>query len=634
MTLGLAGKICRLDLSKKKITIAETENYSKFIGGRGLASQILFDELERTTHPYDPENLLVFSSGLLVATGSPLAVRINISGKNANTFGIGYSNAGGNFATQLKKCGYDALIISGKSQEPVLVTIINGDLQIKNASHMWGKTTVETEKIIRNDLGNIDVSIASIGPAGENLTFASAIIIDSGHAAAGCALGSVMGSKKLKGIAVCGDQRVHVADPVRLEGFSKKMLEKVADYEKRTFERHKDMGTYWRTLGPLQEGCVLPVRNYQDDHWDEDKLSKISYDKILRYRKKVLPCEDCPMPCIHYLEIETGKYSGTISIGFQGDIGSGFGTRLDIDDPEALIKINAIVNAQGIDIENSATIISWAFELFENKLIDVHDTGGLELRWGNSDALIELLYQLAHRREFGSILADGFKSAIAKIGKGSGYYAMQVKGHGIIDSIRTSIAYGLGHTTSVRGARHLDGSPTTETGAYPPEVSYRIWGVPTASFQCVYEGKAKLVFWYENFKALTDALGICYLATYWRSVDLLGPEDYAELYKAVTGENKSPDELLRIGWQIHEIEKAFNTLHANFTRVDDLPPMRAFLEPVKSGKWKGQKLDWNRYNQMLDEYYELHGWSREDGRQKKEELLKLGLGYVAERLGI
>jgi len=629
---GLSGKTAIIDLTRREIIIKSSEDYVKFIGGRGTGSWTLFNMLEPNVHPYSPHNILVISPGRLVGTGVPQANRTNFSSKNPITGGVGYANAGGSFGKQLKKAGFDNIIIKGKSARPVYIAVLSGGIEIKDATHLWGRSTSESEEAIKKDLNDKKVSVASIGPAGENLVFASAIIIDRGHAAGGCALASVMGSKNLKAIVAKGDDdfEIPVANPGHLEKVRERIVEKISN--SKFAKIHSQIGSIGRVLPKFHETCALPVRNYQEDSWDEKKIRRI-IDGISMYRKEMLGCSDDYMPCFNYIEIELEHEKKVICVGVQANAGYGFGSRFDIDDPKAIVMANALCNDLGVDIDNAATIISWAFELYEKGIINKEDCDGLELKWGNTDALLELIKKLAFREGFGNLLADGFKAAATKIGRGAEYYAMHVKGSGIIDAVKAPIAWGLGHMVSVRGARHLDGSPTAEARGYSPYVANKLWGVPTASFPCSYEGKAKLVLWFEDFKALTDALGICYFSTYWGNAEeLLGPEDYAELYRAVVGEEKPTSELMLIGRKIHEIEKAFNTLHVNLTRVDDLPPPRVFIEPIRSGPYKGFKLDWSKYNKMLDEYYELHGWDKETGWQTKKGLLELGLTEVAEKL--
>ena len=629
MLFGLAGKTLRVDLSRRKTVSEPSSDYFEFLGGRGVGSKILFDELNVNVSPYDPDNLLIFSPGLFVGTGAPQATRTNISSKNPDTDGIGFANVGGGFGSRLRKAGFDNLIFSGRASEPVFLWVSDGSAEIRRAGDLWGRGTYETEDRIRDEVGNSKVSVASIGPAGENLTFASAVIVDKGHAAGGCALASVMGSKNLKAVAAWGEREVEVADPARLEELRQEIVRRILATEHSRLQRK--VGSYGRAIPSFQVRSMLPVRNYEDDHWEDEKVRRLL--DIDRYRRGMIPCdESCCEACMHDLELREGVYAGTTCVGLQANSGYGFGPRFDVNDPEVVIRATAVCNDLGIDIDNASTIISWAFELFEKGLITRDDTGGVELRWGGGESLLALLRDLALRRGFGNVLADGFKSASQRIGRGSGYYAMQVKGQGIIDSVRTAIAWGFGHMVSTRGARHLDGSPTIEARDFPPEVMERLFGVSTPIGQTNYEGKARLVFWFENYKALTDCLGVCYFSSYWGTIEKWGPQDYAAMLKAVTGVEMSGEELLRLGWKVHELEKAFNTIHAGFGRRDDVPPARVFDEPVKTGKLRGQRLNYERYNEMLSEYYELHGWDRESGRQRREMLGKLGLRNVSEML--
>ena len=626
---GLAWKTLRIDLGRGKVVSEPSVRYFEFLGGRGVGAKVLFDEVGVNVGPYDPENLLVFSPGLLVGTGAPQATRTNIGSKNPNTGGVGYANVGGGFGSRLRRAGFDNLIFSGRASEPVYLWVSDGSAEIRRAADLWGRGVYETEDRIRDEVGNSKVSVASIGPAGENRTFASAVIVDRGHAAGGCALASVMGSKNLKAVAAWGEGQIRVADPAGLEELRQRILGRILATEHSRLQR--SVGSYGRVLPGFQARSMLPVRNYQDDHWDDEKVRRLL--GIERYRRGMIPCdESCHEPCMQDLELGEGRYAGTGCVGLQANSGYGFGPRFDIDDPEVVIAATAVCNDLGIDIDNASTIISWAFELFEKGIVTRDDTGGLDLRWGDGESLLALLRGLALRSGFGNVLADGFRYAAQRIGGGSEYYAMQVKGQGIIDSVRTAIAWGFGHMVSTRGARHLDGSPTIEARDFPPEVVEMLFGVSTPITQTSYEGKARLVFWFENYKALTDCLGVCYFSSYWGTVEKWGPEDYAAALKAVSGVEMSGEELLRLGWRVHELEKAFNTIHAGFSRRDDMPPVRVFDEPVRSGRLRGQRLDFERYGEMLSEYYGLHGWDRGSGWQRRDMLERLGLRDVAERL--
>jgi len=628
---GWAGKILRVNLSNNQLSIDHTIKYaSRFVGGRGVGQWILFNELGSSVHPKAPENLLIFSAGPLVGTLAPASCRISVESKNPVTGGTGYANAGGSFASELKYAGFDHVVISGRSLKPVYIWINDGNVEVKDASHLWTRTTSETTDIIRQEIGESKSGVASIGPAGENHVFASAIIVDKSRAAGGSSFGTVMGSKNLKAIAVRGEKAIEIADS---DAFMKVVERAVSKINSSKYgEDQKKLGSHGRVTHVLNERSIIPVRNYQDDQWNIMKMEKIDIPALRKYERERVSCPGCPMGCGHSFELTDGPYAGTKCGGLQANFGYGIGARFDIDYGPALIKAKALCDELGLDIDNTVTILSWAYELFEHGILKKNDTDGYELKWGDHETLMKLIEKLAYREGFCNILADGFGIASERIGRGSDYYAMHVKGQGIIDSLRTAIAWGLGIVTSTRGSRHLDGSPTAELRGYSPDIGEKFFGIPTAGMLCTYEGKAELVFFFENLKAIVDSLGFCYFTSYWGSIELLGPDDYAELFSHATGIKKNGRELMFIGRQIHEVEKAFNTLNAGFTRKDDLPPPRAFAEAVKTGAFKGQLLDSDKYNRMLNDYYRIHGWNQNVGWQTSEGLRELDLPEVAAKL--
>ena len=321
----------------------------------------------------------------------------------------------------------------------------------------------------------------------------------------------------------------------------------------------------------------------------------------------------------------------------------GLGTYLDIDDPAAIVKGHCLCGELGLDVDMAAVEMGWAFELFELGIIDTSDTGGLELVWGNHAAAIELLKRIAYRRGLGELLANGVKRAAAILGRGSERYAMHIKGAGLNErGLRTHQAWALGIAVSARGGGHLDGAPMTEGGmvdpetgeAAPvdPETAEAIFGTRHAGERGTYKGKAKVVFWQEKFKAVVDMMGMCYFTGMWPDLNLLGPADYAALFRLATGSSLSGDELMEIGRRVHNVEKAFNTLHADLTRDDDFLPARFYEEPVESGPFAGEVLDRDQWGKMLDEYYALEGWNAATGQQTEAGLKSIGLDSVAEKL--
>lgn len=317
---------------------------------------------------------------------------------------------------------------------------------------------------------------------------------------------------------------------------------------------------------------------------------------------------------------------------FEASSAYSFGSRLDIDYFPGILKAFAQVNDLGLDESSCGVVISWAFECFQRGIISKEDTGGCELSWGDHQVLNDLIRKIAYREGFGDLLAEGVMRASRKIGKGSEYYAPHVKGQDITDSIRSAKGWALGIVTATRSGRHNNGSPATEFQCLPPEVGQAVFGAPSAGDGRKYEGKAELVYWHEQFKASVDMLGVCYNTSRWANPTLLGPDDYAQLLSAATGRRVSGEELIRMGLKVHNIEKAINTIHAGFERKDDMPPRIFMEEPVKSGAMKGERLDKEKWDEMLNEYYRLHGWDLQTGWQKKDILMDLGLHVVTERL--
>lgn len=617
---GWTGRILRVDLTNSRIVIKSSKKYvNRFIGGRGVSQWILFNEVEPDVRPLDPDNRMIFGTGPLTATMAPASCRLNVDTKNPLTGGTSTSNCGGNFAPELKFAGFDFIIIQGRAQKPVYIWINNSQIEIRDASHLWGKNTWETEDALREDLGEKSLRVACIGPAGENLVKAACIIVDKSRAAGRGGSGAVMGSKNLKAIAVRGTGRIEVFDP---DGFMKMVDEALRKINESAVIqiKYRKGGTHEGIEATHMEGGT-PVRNFQDDYWDPLKLEKIKQSVFRqRYELRRMACFNCPIYCSHFYEVREGPYEGLTCEGFEQQLALDLGTKLDIEYPPALIKMHATCSQLGLDTGNSSGPISWAFELFERGILTKKDTDGLELNWGDYRVAIKLLEKMAKREGVGDILAEGTKRASERLGRGSEKYALHIKGQDLSEAIRADKGWALGVVTSPRGGGHCAG------GAF---VSSR---VPKAGNQIVYEGKPEIVFWFEKYKAVLDMLGICYFTSLYSAADLLDLNDYANLFSKATGINKNGNQLLTIGQRVHNVEKAFNTLHAGFKRTDDFPPARLMEEPIRSGLYKGELLEIGKWEKMLDEYYKLHGWDKETGWQTKESLLSLRLVKVMCKL--
>ncbi len=625
---GYAGKVLRANLSNGKVSTEPTMKYAKrFLGGRGVNQWILFNEVGPGIYPFDPANRLIFGTGVLVGTSAPGASRYSVESKNAYTGGIGSSNSGGHFGPELKFAGYDHVVIHGRSRKPCYIWIDDGEIKLNEADHLWGKTTWETDDIIREHLGDDDVQIASIGPAGENLVRAACIINNGARAAGKCGMGAVMGSKNLKAIVVRGTGDITVAHP-------EKFLKLVEDLWPRLLN-NDGMKNYikWGSQFVTErdnEISANPVRNFQDGYWDPKKIKKIRGKEFIKFCKGRLACFSCPVACSHYLEVSKGEFKGTAGEGFETNTAKNFGPKLDIHYLPALIKAHVLCSQYGLDVDGIAGTIAWTMECYQRDILKKNDLDGIEPDWGNYKAVLELMRKITHREGIGDLLAEGSKRASEIIGRGSGKFSMNIKGQDLYETLRHSKAWGLGAILSPIGGGHMRGSPTCESRKISPEEGRKFYGVPTAGDAKTYKGKAKLVIYFENFKAVVDSVNICYLLTQWSSSYLINPRDISELLAAATGFRTTAHTIMKVGERIHNLEKAFN-VREGMTRKDDAPPER-FYTAIKSGRGKGQSLERKKLDGAMDEYYALRGWNVKNGTPTTAKLKNLGLGDIAKEL--
>jgi aldehyde:ferredoxin oxidoreductase len=625
MTSGsLAGRILRVDLSSRKISTEDTERYAaKFIGGRAVNSLILLNETSPETKWSDPENMLIFGVGCLVGTLVPGACRVSIDTINAFNNGKGSANVGGHFGPELKYAGFDHVVITGKADNPVYLWIHDGIAELRDASSVWGKTTYETDKILREELGDDRIEIAAIGPAGENLVRGSAVVIDCAKVAGGSGVGCIMGNKKLKALVVRGHGAIVVAEP---EGFF--------DAVNIAFKKVKSSPLLesWTKEGIITSDyidtvmdTVTCVRNGQDEYWPMEKKIRLAGKDagVQKYRKKMTACFSCPAGCMPLLEIEEGKYKGTRGIGYWIN-GTWNSQRVDVDDPAASVRFFLQLNQLGLDTDMASVVISWAFECYEKGLLTKEDTEGLELKWGNEDAWMKMLEKLAYREGIGDFLADGVKEASRKLGKGSEKFAIHMKGQDSADQYRSGKAWGLAIALSPVAGRHLRGATGIPEITGPKGLALS-WNE--------YENAPEGVFWQAQTKEMEDMTGICvYLGT-WAGVHALEPSDYAKLVSSAMGIDLTEEELMLIARRAINLEKAFNTIHTDFDRKDDYPPERYMEEAIKSGPFEGSKCDRGKFDEMLDKYYELHGWDKRTSWQTRQCLMELGMEDVAKKLG-
>ncbi|MFC2032619.1 aldehyde ferredoxin oxidoreductase family protein, partial [Chloroflexota bacterium] len=586
------------------------------------------EETSPDTKWSDPENLLIFSPGCLVGTYSPGACRTSVDCISAFNNGKGSANFGGHWGAELKYAGFDHVVIAGKSATPVYLWIQDGKAEIRDASSIRGKLTDETEEILQRDLGDDKVSVASIGPAGENLVRGAAIFGDCGQAAGGSGVGCVMGDKNLKAVAVRGHGSIKIAKPERFFKAVEVAREKIeaaplikGEGGFNTF-RHGIVVSYKYAEKP----GAGPVRNAQDEFFPQERMDRLlSKDRgVPKYYTRMLACFDCPIGCQPFLEINEGKYKGAKGFTYWAN-SQAYSVRMDSDDPATSAKFQLMTNKLGMDGDTTVVLTAWAFECYEKGILTEEDTDGLELVWGNDDAWIKLVGKIARREGIGNLLAEGVLEASRKLGKGSEKLIAHCKGQDTIETFRVMPGWTLGVATSPVAGHHLRGAVSSPATSGPkPDVLPRTPDKP--------ENQPEAVFWQLQTKEIEDATGTCVFMGSLSGAHALEPPDYAELINSALGIDLTPEEFMTLGQAGYNLEKAFNTIHTSFDRKDDYPPQRFIEEPIKTGPFAGKKAEKEVYDKMLDRFYELLDWDKTTSFQTAKGLAKLGLEEVAKKL--
>lgn len=631
---GYAGRILRVNLSNKSIRRESSEKYVRqWLGSSGFAVKILYDELRPWVTPYAPTNKMVFSSGPLIGTTAPGACKMNVSTLSPVTGGWGTGSSDSHVGAQLKLAGYDALIVEGRSPLPVYIFIHDDEVEIRDASHLWGMTTWETLSAIRTELSDDTRHIVSIGPAGENLVRGACIIQDRSRAFGRCGSGSVMGSKNLKAVVAKGTKAIQVADPQRFLNAVKKSREMIlrsATTEK--FRKYGALGGF----GRKQEICGINYKNFQECSWpNQEDFEKIDPKKVIdKYQVARLSFPGCPIGCGRILEIADGPYAGVRLDACQLEGIITLTSRFAVVEPTFMIRANGFCNEMGMDIDALGGAISWALECYQRGILTREDTDGLELKWGDEAVILELMKKICYREGFGDILAEGSYRAADIVGRDSAQYAMHIKKQDLYEPCRGAIGWTLGTVTSTRGGGHTTGAPAIETtsGISDAKKASRIFNVESTFEPSDYENKTLMVYHTEVLHRICNSTGICHYNTSWLDLDYIDLPEIAEMYSAATGFEVTVEDLEQTAMRQLNMEKALNLRFTDFDRSDDYPAAREYNEPISSGNMRGWAYDKQKFDSLLDEYYEKHGWDKSTSYPTRQTLEKLGIGYVADDL--
>jgi aldehyde:ferredoxin oxidoreductase len=621
-------KILLVDLSTGQISteLVPRDVESMFIGSRSVNAYYVYKMIKPGTDPLGPENVLMFGTGALTGTTAPCSGRTSVTCKSPVTGFYTKASGGGHWGAELKFAGYDYVLCTGRADHPVYLWVDNDKVELKDARAHWGQEIIETTYSIREELGNDDVQIASIGPAGENGVMAACVNFSVHHAAARGGVGTVMGAKNLKAIAVRGTGSISVDNPQAFYEASQRIRRELA----------ADNGTVtlavWGTAGSLpatNELYALNVRNFQNNFIEyADKVSG-QYMKDAGYLTGRVACNGCSTACHRYVTSHSEKYGDVIGSGPEFESLVSLGSGPDVSDMQSIFVANEICNATGMDTISAGAYVQFAMECYEKGYITKEDTDGIDLTWGNGIAMNQVLRKIAKKEgRIGKLLAKGTKRAAEELGGEAWKCAVQAKGlEQSCCETRSAKSYALAFAVNPRGPDHLMTETFAEFGASPEaiDVIEQITGDRKYATPHSTEKRAEIVRWHEDVFALTEALGICVFTS--TAAFAVNPKNMVEMYNAATGANLTPEDGMRVGERTVNVERCFN-VREGARRADDKLPWRLMNEPVKTGPRKGAINSKEEMDMMLDQYYPLHGWDVETAIPKPETLERLGLGQL------
>jgi aldehyde:ferredoxin oxidoreductase len=606
--LGYAGKLLYVDLStgKTRTEKLDEEIAKKYIGGIGLGMRLWLANSKAGVDPLSPENPLVLAlgpvSGTMFPTGGNGHAFIS---KSPATNGVGEAVSHGTFGAELKRAGYDAVIITGKAEKPVYLWIDDESVQILDASSLWGKSPGETEDAVKNELGDYYIRVASIGQAGEQLSKLACIINEKTRAAGRTGLGAVMGSKNLKALAVRGTNDVVPAKPTEFMDMVREFHERMKGP---ATQKYRTSGTVENVMLNNAQFC-MPTRNYRTAHFeDADRVSgELLNDKFIA---KIIGCSSCPMRCEHEAVLREGPYKGTVA-RMEYDSLWALGPYTGVNRLDLIIKAAELCNYYGLDAQSTGVTIGFVMDCHEKGILTHDELDGVDAHFGNAEALLQLIEKIGKREGIGDILADGVKAASEKIGKDSAKLAQHIKGLEVTGyDLRCLKTAALAAAVSFRGA------DLNRSSAYAVDLKGKVNRLKAE------KGRGKMVKDLEDIYAVIDSLIVCKNSrgTFYKEL-----EDMAKLYSYVTGADVSPQEMAATAERINTIAKLIN-IREGLSRKDDTLPWKVMNEPIpEDSPVKGAVVTQEELDLLLNDYYEARGWTPE-GVPTTAKLKELSMG--------
>jgi len=638
--MALNRKIAYIDLTTGDVETKPIplEIRKKFLGGRGLDAYLLYNHCKKGCDPLGPDNPLLISAGILTATCASATARAHIMAKSPLTGMLGSTNMGGFFAPELAWAGFHHLVIKGKAKHPVYIYIHNGEIEIRDARGIWGKSVTDTQWAIRDDLADEEVKSCVCGPAGENLVRFANVMTGIKNAGGRTGMGCVMGSKNLKGVAARGTMDIEIAHPIEALEYNKRFIDQIVSAKVNQTQGALGTPFIW---GATNCWGGVRTRNFQynqceySDDIEPERIDEIATETMGPHH--MTGCFGCQVHCRAQYKIPDGPFAGKYDEGPEYTSLGTFGAETDTPRATTVLAGNHLVNQFGMDNLETGSLISWAMELYELGIITDKETDGLDLSWGNDEAVLEMIERISYRKGFlGDALADGGIPASKKIGKKSFDYLVQVKGMSNLHSDeRPTPGLALGIATASRGSDHLRSRPAIDLYHLPQEVLRKIYSNPVpydgplSSEHTEYIGKPWQVFWHENCFMGVDCLGICKYHTTFLGPTLPNFEDWSKVLYYNTGLEMSPEEIWEVARRCNMIEKLFNLregLKRNDLEKGDMLNHRYFDEPCRRGAIDvvGLTIDKEKFIKMVDELYAHQGLDQ-NGVPKPKTLKSLGL---------
>ena len=626
---GYNGKILRVDLSDNKLSIENLEDifYRRYVGGWGFIGYYLLKELKPMVDPLGPENKLIFAAGPV--TGVPIAgnSRNAVGAKSPLTGGFGAGEAGGYWGAELKHAGFDAIIIEGKAEKPVYLWVHDGEAEIRDADHLWGLYTKDSQETIRRELGDKLIRAAQIGPGGEKVVRYACIINDLTDAIGRTGMGAVMGSKNLKAVATRGHGETKTADPEKLKELSKWLADRTRGQEQRRREARAQAEERPQPRPTYTPTGNLPIRNFRDGEFPQ--WADVSARGMLReglITRGMHTCYACPINCKERPEVIDDPLAVDPDYAApEYETAAALGPCCGVGDPKAVLKGNELCNKYSIDSISTGVTIAFAMECFEKGLLTEEDTGGIQLTFGNAEAMVKIVEMIGEREGIGDLLAEGSMRVAKKIGGEAWKFAVNVKGQELpMHEPRLKRALGLGYAVSPTGADHMhnlhDTGLTSDVGISRLKPLGILEPKPLEDLS---SGKVRMLIYSVNLRVLDNCAVTCMFAPW-------SPMQKVEIFRAVTGWETTVWELAKVGERAINMARAFN-LREGFTEQDDWLPDRMF-HPQTSGPLSKTALDPRQLGMAKHIYYRMMGWDEKTGVPTVGKLEELGIPWVSSEL--